>query len=265
MLLHGLFGDAGNLRALGRRLEAAPGGTRRTLRFDLPGHGGRPAPATLDQGSLARAIAADLRAALHDDPGPLHLLGHSLGGKVAMVLAGLSDGPPLASLTVLDIAPRAYPPHHDRIIAALRGLTPAALGARRDADAALAADIPDAATRAFLLKGLEALPGGGYRWRFDLEAIARDRAHLAAEPPPGPPPGSPPGSPVTVPALFLYGERSDYVDPVADAETVRARFPNARFEGVAGAGHWLHAERADLVAGACARHLERADAACARA
>ncbi len=250
VLLHGLFGDADNLRSLGRRLEAAPGGAREVLRPHLPGHGGRASTATLDHASLARAIAADIAEAF---PGrAVHLLGHSLGGKVAMTLAGLVDAPPLVSITVLDIAPRAYPPHHADILSALGALDPARLASRREADAALAAGVPNAGTRAFLLKSLAPLPDGGHSLRFDLDAIERDYAHIAAR--------VPDGDANPAPALFLYGENSDYVDPAIDADEILARFPNARLEGVPDAGHWLHAERTDAVATACAAHLEAAEA-----
>ena len=261
VMLHGLFGDADNLRGLGARLGdgSGGGGAREVLRLDLPGHGGRAATDPLDQPGLARAIAADVAGAFDV---PVHLLGHSLGGKVAMALVGLDGAPPLASLTVLDIAPKPYPPHHDRIIAALAGLDLGAVGSRREADAALAAAIPTPGVRAFLLKGLARAPrddgaadasGPRWRWRFDLERIARDYPHLSAAPPPA--------APSPLPALFLYGGAGDYVDPAVDAAPILERFPDATLEAVAGAGHWLHAERPDAVAEACARFVERVDAA----
>ena len=275
-MLHGLFGDADNLRALGARLAGAtkggagggpgdgPGTEREVLRLDLPGHGGRPATDPLDQASLARAIAADIGAAFD---APVHLLGHSLGGKVAMALAALPGAPPLVSIAVLDIAPKPYPPHHDRIIDALAGLDLGAVRSRGDADAALAEAIPTPGVRAFLLKGLERVPGSAgdgagddapaWRWRFDLERIRRDYPHLSAAPP-GAPPDAPPSP---LPALFLHGAAGDHVDPDADAAAIAARFPRATLEGVPGAGHWLHAERPDAVAAACARHLVAAEGA----
>ena len=268
-MLHGLFGDADNLRALGARLADATkdggGDGREVLRLDLPGHGGRPATDPLDQASIARAIAADIDAAFDV---PVHLLGHSLGGKVAMALAALADAPPLVSLAVLDIAPKAYPPHHDRIIDALAGLELGSIRSRKDADAALADAVPTPGVRAFLLKGLERAPTGdgdgndgpAWRWRFDLERIRRDYPHLSAAPP-GAPPDAPPRN---LPALFLYGAAGDYVDPDADAAAIAARLSRATLEGVPGAGHWLHAERPDAVATALARHLAAAESTTGR-
>ena len=252
-MLHGLFGDADNLRALGTRL----GAERPVHRVDLPGHGGRPATDPLDHDRLADAILEDLRRVAAGAGGSsVHLLGHSLGGKVAMTIAGRRDAPALASLAVLDIAPKAYPPHHAALIRALLALDLDALGSRREADAALAGSIPTPGVRAFLLKGLERAPAGAagpaFRWRFDLERIARDYAHLAAAVPPAPP--------RALPALFLHGADGDYVDPIADAPAVLARFPKARLEPVAGAGHWLHAERPEAVAAAVERHLAVAEA-----
>ena len=248
-MLHGLFGDADNLRGLGARL----GRIRPVHRLDLPGHGDRAATDPLDHERLARAVAGDLAELAGELGGAPHLLGHSLGGKVAMTLAGMADGPALASIAVLDIAPKAYPPHHERIIGALLALDLERIGSRREADAALAAGIDTPGVRAFLLKSLVRDPdGGGFRLRFDIERIARDYAHLAAAVPEAPP--------RALPALFLHGADSDYVDPEADAPQILERFPEARLEAVAGAGHWLHAERPDEVAEACARHLAAADA-----
>ena len=250
-MLHGLFGDADNLRGLGARLGTA----REVHRPNLPAHGGRAATDPLDLPSLARAVADDVAAVARAAGAPVHLLGHSLGGKVAMAIAGLESASALASLTVLDIAPKPYPPHHAPLIEALLGLDLDAVGSRREADAALAARIPEPGVRAFLLKGLEraAEPGGpALRWRFDLGRIARDYPHLAAAPP------AAAASPL--PVLLLYGADGDYVDPATDAPLVAARFPNARLEPVAGAGHWLHAERPEAVAEACARHLAAVDA-----
>ena len=254
-MLHGLFGDADNLRGLGTRLASGsdPGAARTVHRLELPGHGGRPATDPLDQASLADAVARDLRAL---GEAPVHLLGHSLGGKVAMALAALEGAPPLASLTVLDIAPRAYPPHHARLIDALLALDLGAIGSRGEADAALADRIPAPGVRAFLLKSLERVAGDdgrAFRWRFDLERIARDYPGLSAAPPAG--------AARAMPALFLHGADGDYVDPARDAAAILERFPHAAIEAVPGAGHWLHAERPDAVAEACARHLAAADAA----
>ena len=165
VVLHGLFGDLDNFHTvslhLARHLEVC--------RLDLPAHGRSPTLPRLGIDDMAAAVHAWLA---REGIGRCHLLGHSLGGKVAMALAGREDAPELASLIVVDIAPRHYPPHHRPIIEAMQGLDLAALGDRRDADRQLRAGVPDAGVRAFLLKSLRREEAGGFAWRFDLEGIA---------------------------------------------------------------------------------------------
>jgi len=269
VLLHGLFGDGDNLKGLGMRLgkglEAAPekgsaapqqgapaSGERTVLRPHLPGHGDTPATVPLSFEAMADDLAARIDAAL--PPGaPLHLIGHSLGGKIAMTLVARRDGfaARVRSLCVLDIGPRRYAPHHLPLIEALQALDLDGLSGRRDADAALAPAIEEPGVRAFLLKGL-VRDGEVWRWRFDLAAIARDYATCIAE-------EVPPAPPTHLPALFLAGERSDYLGD-ADRSAAREAFPDARIDTVAGTGHWLHAERPDEVAAAVNALLRDVDA-----
>jgi len=253
ILLHGLFGDGDNLKGLASRLT----GDRCAWRPHLPAHGDVAATSPLSFAAMADELAgrvsAEAPAGLSSGQ-PLHLVGHSLGGKVAMTLAARDDAfaQRIRSLCVLDIGPRRYPPHHDVLIDALRGLDTEALASRREADAALRRAVPEAGIRAFLLKGL-VRDGDAWRWRYDLDAIAEHYAtHLAAALPEAPP--------CALPTLFLAGGDSDYLGD-ADRDAARQRFPNARIDTIAGCGHWLHAERADEVAAVIDAHLQAVDAA----
>jgi len=249
VLLHGLFGDGDNLKGLAARL----GDERATLRPHLPAHGDVPATSPLSFDAMADDLAARIHAQLAPDRA-MHLIGHSLGGKVAMTLAARDDAfaRRVRSLCVLDIGPKRYPPHHTGIIEALLALDTQGLASRREADTVLRQAIPEAGVRAFLLKAL-VRHDDGWRWRFDLDAIARDYAtHLAD--------AVPVSWPVVLPTLLLGGQRSDYLDS-ANRKAAADLFPQARIDTIADAGHWLHAEQPDAVAAAVLDHLRTVDAA----
>ncbi len=229
VILHGFLGCSDNWHTLAGRL----GGRFRVLVPDLRNHGRSPHAS----GFGIPELAGDIRRLLDDHGiGRAALLGHSLGGKAAMRLA--LDAPErIERIAVADIAPRAYPPRTFPEVDAMLALDRATLASRADADAALAAAVPDAAVRGLLLKNLERGDDGRLRWRCNLAALARHAARIL-EPVDGPPfPG---------PALFLRGGRSDYVTD-ADLPAIRRLFPRAESAIIPGAGHWLHADAPDAV------------------
>jgi len=243
VVLHGLFGDLGNFHSvslhLARHLEVC--------RVDLPGHGDSPTLARLGIEDMAERVVTWMA---HAEIGRCHLLGHSLGGKVAMAIAGLADGPELASLIVVDIAPRHYPPHHRPILEALASIELGALADRREADGRLRAGVPDAGVRAFLLKSLVRAGDEGYRWRFDLDGIARDYALMCEAPRVA--------NTITVPTLFIKGGESDYL--AADDELpIRAICRDPTLREIGGAGHWPHAEKPALFTRVCLDFTTSAD------
>jgi len=169
-------------------------------------------------------------------PDPVDILGHSMGGKASMVLA-LTRPELVRRLIVVDIAPVPYrggaQEPYAAYIAAMKGLDLGRISRRSEADAALAGVITDASMRAFLVQNLESIEGG-YRWRFNLDAIAANMSALT---------GFPEldarfEGPVTV----LAGELSDYVRP-RDEAAIRGYFPQSRITVIDGAGHWAHADQ----------------------
>ena len=222
VLLHGLFGSAANFGALARRLA----GSRRVLCLDLRNHGGSPHGPGMAYAALAADVAETLQAR---GVASTALIGHSMGGKVAMRLA-LSHPALVSRLLVADIAPVRYPPHY-RAIAAAMGAIPLRPGLlRAEASALLEPVAPDPAVRGFLLQNLRfgAEPG----WRIGLAHIAAGLPDIEGWDGEGTYGG---------PVLALRGERSDYVLPEHRA-TFRALFPRCRFLSLRGAGHWLHAD-----------------------
>ena len=227
IILHGLFGSLDNWQTLARRLAES----WRVITVDQRNHGHSP---HADVHTYA-AMAADLRAFLAEHRlSPVRLLGHSMGGKTAMRFA-LDSPDDVRSLTVVDIAPRAYSRHHDHILDALCGLDLARFTTRRDIDAALAVSLPDPAVRQVLLKNVRRTDAGKFGWKMNLPVIRDQYDELLAE--------IRGNRPFAKPALFLRGGKSDYVRE-SDLPSIRLLFPNADVAEI-DAGHWLHAEAPD--------------------
>jgi esterase len=230
-ILHGLFGSARNWAGVAQRLAAH----HRVIALDLRNHGASPWADTMDYAEMAEDVRRALHASGHRR---FALLGHSMGGKAAMVLA-LAHGAEVERLVVVDIAPVAYQPHPLGYVRAMRALDLGGITRRADADARLTPDVGDAAERAFLLQNLvfpSAVGGGEVRWRLNLAAIEGAMPRLAGFP------ALPPGAAYTGPALFVAGGRSDYLRAGHEPE-LRRLFPNARIARIADAGHWPHAEQ----------------------
>lgn len=232
LLLHGLFGSGDNLNMLAKSLADR----FRVVCVDLRNHGRSPHAPTM---SLAE-MAADI-AQLQDQLGIQSsvVLGHSLGGKVAMQLA-LSDASRVQKLIVADIAPVTYAAHHQSVFAALESIDLATLQNRQQADAQMAQQLSDPGLRQFLLKGLylnrEPNKEQGqpqYCWRFNLPVLHQCYEEILA---------APTGAPFSGPTLFIKGEQSDYILPEHEA-VMRALFPAFQFRMIADAGHWLHGEK----------------------
>ncbi|MGH7118769.1 MAG: alpha/beta fold hydrolase [Acetobacteraceae bacterium] len=223
-LLHGLFGAGRSLGPVQRRLA----GSFRVIALDLRNHGTSPHAFGMDYPAMATDVAETLaaRAAL-----PASLLGHSMGGKVAMRLA-LERGELVRALVVADIAPVPYPPHHRDLLAAMQELALSPGLTRAAADAAIAGAVPDARVRGFLLQNL--LVGANPSWRIGLSEIAAAMPALEDFP-------ELPAARYAGPALFVAGGRSDYLRPELHSR-IRTLFPQALFATLTNAGHWLHAD-----------------------
>lgn len=223
LLLHGLFGSAQNFGTIQKALAEQ----RRVLALDLRNHGASPHAPGMRYEALADDIADTLSAL---DIARAEVVGHSMGGKAAMALA-LRHPSRVARLVVADIAPVRYKPALRGHVAAMQALPLRAGLTRREADAALAQAVPEAAERAFLLQNLR-LEGATPQWRLGLAQIADAMADVE---------GFEVAGRSEVPALFLSGERSAYIQPEHVA-LIRGLFPAARFATIPRSGHWVHAE-----------------------
>jgi len=228
VLLHGVFGSARSLGVVQRRFE----GSRRVIALDLRSHGNSGHDATMTYPAMAADVLETLVAlgAL-----PCDILGHSMGGKVAMRLA-LFHPEAVNRLIVADVAPTRYHSDFRRYTQAMLGLKLVAGLTRAAADAALAETITDRAVRAFLLLNLNFPTDRAVatQWQFGLAEIDAAIETLADWPQPG-------QVRFDGPTLVVAGERSDYVRPEHHA-LIHALFPAARIVVLKQSGHWLHAD-----------------------
>jgi pimeloyl-ACP methyl ester carboxylesterase len=237
VVLHGLYGSSRNWRAVGRGLGAG----RRVLALDLPNHGASPRHADCSYAAQARAVSQTLDSLGEEE---VDLMGHSMGGKVAMALA-CREPQRVAHLLVLDIGPWAYRPDPD-LLAAMIDLPLTEITSRGEAERWLAERVQDRPTQLFLLTNLvrreedaEDDPGGEgvFRWQLGLAELAADFSQIGA-------------SPLRAQdhyggaASFLAGGESDYL-AADDLERIRRHFPAATLEFLPGVGHNVHVEGGD--------------------
>jgi pimeloyl-ACP methyl ester carboxylesterase len=260
VFVHGLFGQGKNWTTIARGLAD----DRRVTLVDLPNHGHSPWTDRVDYLDMAELLATELEHLGE----PVTLVGHSMGGKVAMQLA-LRRPELLRALVVVDIAPVSYPPTGGRTddpdeeaspfgayIEAMRAMDLASLATRDDADAALKAAVPSRMVRSFLLQSLvrEGLGAdGGWRWRLNLELLERDLGELRGFPAP------PSGATFDGPVLWIAGANSTYVLD-EDRPHMDALFPGTRLVRIKNAGHWVHSEQPEIFLATLRLFLERVEA-----
>lgn len=221
ILLHGLFGAAANWGAIQKAL--AP--SYRVTAMDLRNHGASPHAPAMGYAALAADVAETM-------DGPAAVVGHSMGGKVAMMLA-LTRPELVTRLVVADIAPVRYPPGLRGTVAALQSLALVPGLTRKAADAALALEVPEPGMRAFLLQNL-LFARDPPAWRIGLDEIAAAMPDIEDF-------KSPENAVYRGPTLVIAGGKSDYVRAEHHARFA-ALFPDSRFATIPEAGHWVHAE-----------------------
>ena len=228
ILMHGMFGSLSNLGNLARYLADH----YRVISVDLRNHGDSPHDPTMDIPSMANDVVD-----LMDELGlpDARLVGHSLGGKIAMQVA-LNHPDRVAKLVVADISPVAYNPRQDAALDALLELSSATILNRAEADALMAKHVPEHSTRAFLLKNLGRNVEGNYSLKLNMQAIATNYGSTLAAAPEGPP--------YKGPSLFLKGENSAYIQ-TKHQPIIGQLFPSSELRIITGVGHWLHAEKPD--------------------
>ncbi len=222
LIAHGLFGSARNWGVIAKRLSDR----RQVVTVDMRNHGESDWHGSHDY----QELATDLHAITEHFGGRMDVLGHSMGGKAAMILA-LDYPASVRRLIVADIAPTAYNHTQLHLVEAMREVDLDYVVSRKDADDSLKPVVEEEGVRAFLLQSLDLKAKS---WRLNLDVLANEMHKII-------------GFPETNgrfdgPAFFLTGAESTYVTPEHRPE-IKRLFPAARFAKIPGAGHWLHAER----------------------
>jgi pimeloyl-ACP methyl ester carboxylesterase len=228
VLIHGLFGSSANWGGVARRLATG----YRVLVPDLRNHGQSPHASTHDYPSMGEDLMGLLDRLAIDRA---VLVGHSMGGKVAMHLA-LTRPDRVAGLAVVDIAPVRYAHGFASTLAGFAAVDVDRIGSRREADAAMRAVVPGSAVRGFLLQNLERGDQGRWRWRINLGALADAQAAITGFP------GHSRDSRYAGPTVFIHGELSDYLLP-SHHVVIDRWFPGASIQRIEGAGHWVYADQ----------------------
>lgn len=225
VILHGLLGASRNWSTIGKALKD---------RFDvhaldLRNHGQSPHADTMRWSELVADVKAYLKA---NELSEVTLMGHSLGGKIAMKFA-CQHHTVVKKLIIVDIAAKAYPPYHDTEFRAMKRILPGALTSRKEAEELLKPMVPDWAMRQFLMTNLVS-SDLGYVWQVNLEVlhaslqVIRQNSLQGDDHYPGP-------------TQLIYGGKSDFVER-GDIEDLKQYFPNLKAVSLPNAGHNVHVE-----------------------
>ncbi len=240
VILHGFLGMSDNWKTLGNRW--AEDGYEVHL-LDQRNHG-----RSFHSDEFSYEVMAEDLKNYCEEHGlkEIILLGHSMGGKVAMQFA-VTYPEMVSKLIVADIGPKAYPPHHQDILKALSALDFSKIKSRGEAEDILSKYIKDEGTRLFLLKNLYRKSKTELSLRINLPVLSEKIEEVGV--------ALPENTVYDGDTLFLGGEKSGYIEPM-DELLIKKHFPKARIETISNAGHWLHAENPDVFYEACFKFLE---------
>ncbi len=226
VILHGFLGMGDNWKTLGRSFAKS---NFEVHLVDQRNHG----RSFHDDDFSYEVLAEDLKAYCEEKKlNNIVLLGHSMGGKTAMLFA--TQYPELVSkLIVADISPRFYPVHHDAILEGLGALDFDVIKSRSQADAFLSNYVSETGTRQFLLKNLYWIEKGQLGLRINLEILKENVTEVGE--------ALPIHAEYNKRTLFLRGDRSEYI-ALQDEALIKTHFSKAEIGTIANAGHWLHAE-----------------------
>ena len=224
VILHGLFGFSDNWQTHAKKLAEY----FRVILIDLRNHG---RSEWSDEFSYAIMAEDVYEMAVELDLDDLILVGHSMGGKVAMYFAQKHEEM-LEKLVVVDIGVKKYPMHHEHILKAIDSVQLENVTSRKEADEQLSKYIDSYGIRQFLLKNLYWKDKKTLAWRMNVKVLEREMDEILA---------AVPETEVMVPTLFIRGELSNYILK-EDYPQLERYFPDCEIVTIKGAGHWVHAE-----------------------
>jgi len=224
IILHGFLGSLDNWRSVSKRLSVS----YKIYNVDLRNHGQSPHSEIMSY----PIMGDDLREFLDEHQiFEADMLGHSMGGKVAMQFA-LEHPARVAKLIVVDIAPKDYPPSQRSLLQALRDVKLQTFRSFGEIDAALAPAVRSPVLRQFLLKNL-ARDAGTFRWKISLDALIKNYDELTKN--------IVVREPFNKPTLFIRGGQSKYIQD-EDLTIIKQLFPQAEISTIPNAGHWVHSD-----------------------
>ena len=230
IILHGIFGTSDNWQTFGKRLSE----DRPVYLLDLRNHGNSPHSETFDYPSMADDLHQFIQQ--HELAEPV-ILGHSMGGKVAMFYA-TQHPTGFSKLIVVDIAPRAYPVHHQAVLQALGAVAINEITGRDEAEAQMKPHVAERGVRQFLMKNLKRTDQDSFEWKLNLPVIRDNIENVGV--------AVNDRTSVEKPVLFIRGNQSDYIQD-EDEPLIEKVFPQAQVKTIEGAGHWVHAEQPDAL------------------
>ena len=225
-MIHGLFGSLSNLSSLGKELQK----TFDVILVDVRNHGQSPRNVSMTYQEMAEDIV-NLADILNIDT--FSVLGHSMGGKIAMTCA-LMHPERVNRLVVADIAPASHSDKHSNVFQGLQAVRASEVGSRTAADSVLAEYVQEPEIRQFLLKSYQR-GEAGFQFIYDVDNLQNNYDTIRSWPNQT--------STYTKPTLFIKGGLSDYIE-ASSHSLIEALFPAAKLKVINGTGHWLHAEKA---------------------
>ena len=225
IILHGFMGSLDNWQSLANEFAKS----FEVYLIDARNHGKSPHTATH---SIAEMVEDLFDFLQQQHISKTNIIGHSMGGKVAMQFAVYYPNS-VNKLIVADIAAKKYGRGHDDVFEALYAIDLTKIQTRKQAEEAMLPHVSEFGTRQFLLKNLERLENGTYQWKMNLDVLHRDYEEITQE--------VKNNKPITIPVLFLKGELSRYIKH-EDWEQIQSIFPKAELKEISKAGHWLHAD-----------------------
>jgi len=239
-ILHGVFGSADNWQTVGKMLADH----FTVFLIDLRNHGLSPHSDEFNY----TAMAEDLIEIMKDESmDKISIIGHSMGGKVAMYLA-CDYAYLIEKLVVVDISPRSYPPHHQEILAGFDAVDLKNIKNRNEAEAQMSLVIDSFGVRQFLLKNLTRDDKNKFVWKLNLPVIA-EKIHQVGE-------ALPTEKRFENPTLFIKGANSKYIQE-SDEALIILHFPKSKLETIENTGHWVHAEQPQLLFDSVIRFLNQ--------
>lgn len=226
LILHGVFGTSDNWLTVSKLFADH----YQIFLIDQRNHGRSPHTEDFSYGLLVE----DLKDfAAQQNISKFRLIGHSMGGKVAMKFAALYPEM-LEKLVIVDIAPRYYKPHHEDVLAAFHAVDLDKMSSRNEADEAMSKHLPELDTRQFLLKNLYRDENGKFAWRINLQVLAYSIAQIGEE--------LDPKAHIDTPTLFIKGGNSRYISE-QDEMQIGRQFSQGQIITIENAGHWVQAEQ----------------------